>query len=359
MRYTKQSIFFLLCIILFACKKDLGDIQKVQVVTFSDFSIKTNADIIDFEIIDSNLIFAVGKYEISPYFEIFKTINGGKNWTVLDFDPTDAVFGVNYLDQDYTSFGFTDENNGVIVLNKRCFRTFNGGISWVEVKPIDPYGNQIWYYNFAGRSGQNQFIFSESHGLYNYKEHIFTSESNFPTYNFVNYRYNYGIQFNKGKVTNGKLTFFTDDFNYWDDICLSYDINTNSFDTLTDIHYSGMISDVYYQPNENTYFATLDEGYFSNFKLDPYDLIYHPKTYNFRAIFQYHDRPYYAIEKIDNYFIIVGEETIATNKNGAWQEIITSQGTGQKDIFYKIKKTTGSQFIVSGNNGLFKKGILE
>ncbi len=92
---------------------------------------------------------------------------------------------------------------------------------------------------------------------------------------------------------------------------------------------------------------------------DPYDLIYHPNTFFGNPLYQYHTRPYNSIEKLDDYFVAVGEETFATNKSGTWNEVITNKGTGQKVNYNKIKKLTGNQFLVSGNNGFFKKGILK
>ncbi|NRA11333.1 MAG: hypothetical protein HRT57_05185, partial [Crocinitomicaceae bacterium] len=106
-------------------KKKVVDYKVVM--TIEDRSISTSADIVDFCFVNKKIGFALG-YDGNSV-ELHKTVNGGLNWTQIS-GPNPSS-NISY--DEIHSMLFVDEYNGMILINRRLYRTLDGGLSWVEL----------------------------------------------------------------------------------------------------------------------------------------------------------------------------------------------------------------------------------
>lgn len=106
-------------ILLLSCKKKvLETLPVIELV--KDMSISNADDIKYFDFPTSQIGFAA-----SDTTFIYKTINGGASWEELNVEPS-------VLNSTRTCKGlvFFDENTGICLMNDHLFRTTNGGDNW-------------------------------------------------------------------------------------------------------------------------------------------------------------------------------------------------------------------------------------
>jgi hypothetical protein len=194
-------VLFLAFLSVLSCKKDGGIIEEQLVITKVSKSIPTTFDIVEFDVVDENHIFAAAKsgYQI----KLFKTENAGTNWEELN---TPAVTNVSIIQ----SLVFFDENNGVIVLDKRAYRTNDGGYNWDldYIKILPPPGASYAYqFIFAGKNDNNELLLVESTGSSWAPNRMFTSAPSSNTYTMINSVNHDGAEHDYGHYANGKFIY--------------------------------------------------------------------------------------------------------------------------------------------------------
>lgn len=339
-----NGILLLFLLLLFACNKDKGIIEEQLVVTKIDRSIPTDYDIVEFDVVNENLCFALGLKEGD--IKLFKTLNGGVNWTEI----TGFTVSIDYNDK-VQSIVFFDENNGVIVADNRAHRTYNEGQTWSNVGATSnpPSSSYATSFIFAGKTENNELIIAESQGNSWYPDHIFTSAPASTQYSHIGTIDNNGNRFDYGRYSNGKLFYLVRDFNYWNDVIPMFDYASGNVEQLDVYDYGGLPMDAMFV-NDRIIFAR------QNGKIDFYDQVseeWNVDWYNF------HENHYYSIDFIDHYYVAVANNSISTNFSGIWEEAINPDGNGHKENFLKVKKIDGSNFFVSGAAGIFYKATFQ
>lgn len=322
-----------------ACTKDGGIIENRLVVTKIDRSIPTDYNIVEFNVVSENICFAIGQKDDA--FKLFKTLNGGQSWQEMSSPGFTSVW-----DLVIQSIVFFDANNGVIVLDNRAFRTYNGGASWSTVGVSTPsdYSNDFIY---AGKTEANELILVESNGNSWIPNDIFKSSPSSTQYTTLATFDHDGSRHDYGHYSNGKFFYLMRDFNIWDDKVYVFDIATGQIDTIDVPGVAPM--DAMFADGRILFARKLGKLNFNDWSSDVWNVDF----YNF------HNEDYYSIEHIDDYFVAVANGSISSNYNGVWEEVINTDGTGHTEQFFKIQKIDNSNFYISGENGLFFKATFK
>lgn len=323
-----------------SCNKDVGIVEKVFTVSKIDRSINTDYDIVEFSVVNENLIFAFGVS--NGDIKIFKTTNGGVSWSEIN-KPN-----ASYTSLTVHSIVFFDENNGVVVFNEKAYRTYNGGQSWSSISATIPgSGNYAYNFIFAGKNENNELILAESTSNSWYDDHIFISDPTSTSYTMVGTINHDGDGYDFCHYSHGKLLYITRDFNYFDDELYSFDLTTSVRDTIN--LYGIIVNDAMYAENRYVFAGETGKVFFNNVSTNEWNTDY----------YNYHDNDYYSIEEIDSYFVAVANRSISSNYHGRWQEAINYDGSGHTEHFRKVQKIDNTHFYVSGNDGVFIKASFE
>lgn len=337
------SILSLSMLLLYSCDKDGGIIDERLAITKTDCSIPTDYAIVEFCVVTENVCFAIGQKDDN--FKLFKTLNGGQTWIQMS-DP-----GFNYeWDLTIQSIVFFDDLNGVVVINSKAYRTYDGGESWSDyIKLLPPPGASYAYqYIFAGKTDDNKLLLVESQGNSWLDDRMFTSEPSGVTYTQIaSFDNNSGTKSDYGHYSNGKFFYLTRDFNYWDEEVYVYDFATADMDTL-DV-FGHIPRDAIYANGRTVLVRESGKLNFHGGTSEEWNVDY----YNF------HEKDYHSIDLIDNYFVAVADGSITTNYNGRWEEVFNRDGTGHKEHFYKVHNIDNTNFYVSGANGTFFKATFK
>jgi hypothetical protein len=336
--YTGLSVTVLL---FGACNKDAGIIEKVFTVSKIDRSIDTDFDIVEFSVVNENLVFALGVR--NSEFKLFKTSNGGVLWSEINYPNVSTTFNIIIH-----SIVFFDDNNGAVVINDKAYRTFNGGQSWTIISaPTGSSGGSAYRFIYAGKNENNELILAEATDNSWYDDHIFISNPSSSTYVLVGTINHDGDGYDYCHYSNGKLLYITRDFNDFEDRLYSFDMTTSVRDTVDLMGH--IVNDAMYA--ENRYISVCELG-----KLF-FDEVY---TYDWNVDFyNFHDYDYYSIDEIDGYYVTVANKSITSNYRGKWEEVINYDGSAHIEHFRKIQKIDNKNFYISGNDGVFIKASFE
>lgn len=324
----------LLLILITSCEKEPVIIEQQLVVSKIDKSIDTDADIMDFDIVDENTFFAIGRN--GSTIEIHKTSNGGTSWTSC---ATPIASG------NIQGIAFLDALNGIVVINDRAYRTYDGALSWSS-PIVAPYGSGNYASDFVsvGKTENDEFILLESNENSWYDNHIFTSTASGTTYTEIFSHNHSGERFDYGHYINGKYFYLTRDFNGWEYEIYMFDINTLTRDTIGINHF--IVRDAIY---DNGQVVVVSED----------GKIHVPGSYDPEDRYNYHANDYNSIETMGSYYVAVANRSISCNYYGNWEEAWEVDGTGHEDEFFKVKRLNNNRFCISGDNGLFINASLE
>lgn len=334
------SSLFLLFAVISSCHKEAEVIENLISVTKIDRSIPTDFDIVEFSVVNENLCFAIGQKGV--FFKIFKTSNGGISWSELNNPASNAQPDLNIQ-----SIVFFDEDNGVIVLRNKGYRTFDGGQTWSNVLANDYTGNNaVLTFAFAGKNEANELILAETNPSSWYHNHIYTGPSNSPIYNIVTHYPHQSDQHDYGNYSNGRLHLYERGGGSSNNIYV-YDFTSGVLETISyngagvmDLNYAnGRIVLARQYGKINFYQGTSQE-----WNVDYYN---------------YHEENYNSIERVNDYYIAVANKSITTNFSGRWEEAINADGSGHLENFLKIQKIDTENVYISGAEGLFIKATLK
>ena len=337
---TIWNSLLLSLLFLGSCKKDAGVIDSRTGVTKINRFIPTDYSIQEFSVVDENLIFAMGvKYS---QLKLFKTTDGGVNWSEMSIP---AILDPNNM--TLQSIVFFDADNGMIVVNNRAYRTYDGGQTWGGyIQLLPPPGSSYSYqFIFAGKLANGDFFLVESTGSWWAENRMFTSQPYALGYTQINSYTHDFTRFDYGHLCNGKFIYLVRDFNDWDNKLYVFDLATSLTDTL---EIQGYIPrDAYYA--DGKYTLVRETG-----KINVYDSYAEEDYYNF------HEEDYHSIERIDDYYVAVANKSITTNYSGQWKEVQGADGLGHAEFFRKVQKVENSKyFYISGDNGTFYKATFE
>lgn len=327
---------------LSSCDKDAGVIERKFAIAKIDRSIPTDLDIVEFSVVNEDLCFALGKG--SNEIKIFKTTNGGESW--VEINKPSAL--VQLWEVNAQSIVFFDENHGAVSVNSRAYRTYDGGQTWTVVGTADYTGNN--YVNdfcFVGKSESGEMIFAESNGSSWDHNHIVTSPPDSPDYTIVHHYSHSGIRPDYCAYSNGRLHYLARNFNFWDEQIFIYDFNTGTMDTLE--IFGDIPLDIHYANSKTIIVTELGKIYFKG---------WHSNDWNVSQ-YNHHSEDYHAIELIDDYYVAVAKNSISSNFNGVWEEVINLDGTGHSESFRQVQKIDSKSAYVSGDDGAFFKIIFE
>ncbi|MCJ8292382.1 MAG: hypothetical protein HRT58_20735 [Crocinitomicaceae bacterium] len=335
------GVFTLGLLTLFACRKEAGVIETIFGVTKIDRSISTDYDIVEFSVVTEDICFAIG--QDNDFFKIFKTTDGGITWNELNNPSLSSQW-----DLEIQSIVFFDENNGVVVLKNKAYRTYDGGQSWTIVGTSDYTGNNyVNEFMFAGKNESNELVLAESNGNSWYDNHIFTSSASGTSYNLITHFDHNGDDYDYGSYSNGKLHYITRNFNFWEGRIYVYDFNLGTMETL---HVNGAKPmDVKFANGRTVLARESGKINFHNGTSQEWNV----DAYNF------HSEDYFSIELIDDFYIAVANKSITTNYSGIWEEALTNKGTGHTENFMKVQKIDTKSVYISGEDGLFIKATFK
>ena len=335
--FVSVVILILGSITFLGCSKEAGVIEYKFGVTKIDRSIPTDYDIVEFSVVTEEICFAIGQN--NDFFKLFKTTDGGINWTVLNNPSISSQWDLNIQ-----SIVFFDANNGVIVLQNNAYRTYDGGQSWTGIGTNDYTGsNYVTQFSFAGKNESNELVLAESNGNSWYDNHIYTSLANGTNYDLIAHFSHDGTQFDYGNYSNGKLFYITRDFNHWEGEIYAYNFNLGTMETLS---VSGAIPmDVHFANGRTVLARESGKINFHGGTSQEWNVDY----YNFHA------EDYPSIELIDDFYIAVAEQSISSNFNGIWEEALNIDGSGHTEHFMKVQKINNESVYISGEKGLFIK----
>ncbi|MGH2562918.1 MAG: YCF48-related protein [Ginsengibacter sp.] len=167
--------------------------------------------------IDSTIAYAVGK-------SVWKTIDGGDNWTKL-YDFT-ASAGFN-------SLFFTNEQTGWVLKQEGVYKTINGGIDWqlVNTGTINlSYGGAIFFLNPDTGYISNQYSIEKTVNAGASWNKVFTCTDTTSVYHDIHF-----VSENAGYITDGSRIFkTTDGGNTWTKVVAL----ASSSNSLVELHFT-------------------------------------------------------------------------------------------------------------------------
>jgi photosystem II stability/assembly factor-like uncharacterized protein len=159
----------------------------------TNFTITTlsTSSLTDVFFVDSTVAYAVGK-------SVWKTIDGGDNWTKL-YDFTASA--------GYNSLFFTNQQIGWVIKQEGVYKTINGGIDWqiVNTDTINfSYGGAIFFLNSdTGYISNSYFIEKTVNGGASWNK-VFTCTYTTSAYHDIHF-----VSENVGYITDGRCVFKT------------------------------------------------------------------------------------------------------------------------------------------------------
>jgi len=270
-------------------------------------------------------------------FYLYKSFDGGFNWIDTNFPITSG--------QNVQSIVFTTSQNGAVVLDDIMYRTIDGGNSWYYVSE---FGFNVPTF-FATKNNQGQILSAEVN--FGGPFRILLHEHNALYFSELDMYDADGNILSFGRSDGDNMYFFkpcsqNDIFGY------NY-VNQTSF-TLENV-------------GGNCYSPAHDVVDTQKGKLvvrGGAELLYYnvSDTYvDFNDEFgnTNHDNDFLSVETFGSYSIAVGESMFVTDKKGPWHSVFDQSGNALTNKFTFIRKISGDDFFLSGENGLFYRGKIE
>jgi hypothetical protein len=323
-----KSLRFLLYIIpllFFSCEKKILEIvpvtQKVE-----DLSIQNGGNIKLFSFPSSQVGYAASDTNF-----IYKTTDGGKSWTQVQFNNSQ----INSYAK-CKKLEFYDDQNGICYLEDSYFLkavlvTNNGGTTWTRTESN----------NLAGITTDGKAYICETSPI-NLKCLIKESKDKGKTFKDL-ISLEFTEKFEAGKVI-GSTIFILDEqgvvhgYNPVNSDTLRYFIGiTSTHIPMNDFLFTDWIKVAVGGGINGTY-----------------------SEYGHSLIMDYDGgNGYYSVDAYQDFAIAVGKYSIVTNmetQDGEkWHEVFDQNGNGFNKIFYKIKFIDNRHFLVSGEKGLIWK----
>lgn len=324
-----------LVLVVTGCTKEKGIIETQLVVSQTDLSIPTDYDIVDFDCMSENDIFAIG-YKTNQV-KLFLSHNGGESWEEL-YWPLGQSLGIDQV----KSVVYMDDMNLAFVVDNRLFRSFNGGQTWsVESGMGSPS-----YVFFAGKYNGQLLVVENNDNQPNDVLVTPYDQSNFVVLGTMPAPY---IDFDKGHLNDDFIGFVSLQNDFFYGTTYGYDLVSNqviikeyygnAYDRPMDILPLGQDVLMIREGGKLNYLMGLMGSY--------------GETYN------YHANNYYSGEDMGGYVVVVGDNTISTNYNGDFEEAIPTGDITELNLYYKVKKANATHFYISGEKGLFNKATFQ
>lgn len=318
-------------VLLSSCKVKIVDV--VPVFEYDDVSINTVHDVVSVSFVSDNVGFAGCHTEpensFNPYQNAYyKTINGGKSWEPIVFPGSN--------DKEVHGVCFITDQTGVIMNDNDVYLTEDGGSSWVTVATSALC---------VGKDDNNQLYLAETNGpLY-----VVIKKFNTQSHGFSSIGSMYVEESTRtGGVVDGNHLYIFTASDVYNDYVHGFDLATYQEDNLAvdNLIASEVPTDIYY--DGVNYAMTTLEG-----------LVVHSGENGYNEKYDYHLYDYHAVDFSGDYFVSVGENTIASDITGSWREVFDIDRNGFNAIFYCVEFYNNTSCVVGGQSGLILKGSLE
>lgn len=329
MKYIKTTISIFLLLILFSCVKDKGIIDQKFALTETDFSIPTDNDVVQFELINENVIIAVTIGEFDQV-SLWKTINKGVTWEEFQNLPFTNL-------SDFNTLVCLSENDISVLIEEKIYRSLDGGTTWTVL--THSMGTT---FQCIGHTDENKLIaisweypYPNQHKWKVYNEGELTSTTIFQKY-FID-------KLNKSRFS-GNLYFF-------------YNISIGS-------NYNVYYLDPSNPSIDTMYFGTKDVVSSNNYTtfcggsgFTEYNLTTGYSTgKGFYVNEDYVTKPIKSIDLLNEKYIAVGENTIIGSVNSTdIQYLSTPEGKPFLNYYYWTRWIDNNSFYAAGKKGLFRK----
>lgn len=342
---SKRRFLSLLAITLLfsGCQKEPVIIDYQLVITKTDRSINTDADVVIFDVINASSYVAAAETD-NGRVEIYTTSDGGKNWELrtspINFSNDLRIQGIAFL----------DTLNGVVIVDNKAYRTYDGALSWIQLNSIVPTSgsDDANYFFGVSKSDHNEFLLYENNANSWYDNKVLLSAASSGTYDLLFSFDHSGEEYDYGHYSNGKFYYLSRDFNFFfDQNVYVLDLYTLDRDTLHINYFQEIPRDAVFS-NGRHYLACATGKVYA-----------FGSSYNSDNYYNYHDLAYNGIETMGDYEIAVAEKSISTNYTGTWEEALNLDGSGQFEYFNHVQRLNDHEFLISGKNGLFFKGTFE
>ncbi len=321
----KLNVIIGLILLLFSCEKKIVEIIPVMVVE-KDMSVSGASDIKYFSFPSATIGYAASESSF-----IYKTTDGGTNWTTITVSSTKTCRGLEFF----------DENKGMCLMDNDVYVTNDGGQTWSIRGSGDFIGITENGIGVLGDCGQTTCIIRTTTD----------KGQNFLLKGGMNY--NVSFEFLSARIVDSKVIIFSQ--TGWEHP------NENVFDLANNSSFFISFGNLTWEeiPNDIYLFGKSAAGTVvgkNGFLLDDIYGYLSSRTY------YQHIYPYYSVDGFGGLVVGVGEKTITTNldiNNGEkWNYVLDVNGNGFPNTFYKIRFISQNTFYISGSNGLIFKASI-
>lgn len=267
-------------------------------------------------------------YAASDSSFIYKTINGGDNWTKLQWVNNKRCKGIEFF----------DELNGMCLMDDIVYVTSDGGSNWAaslnadfiaisddgltgitgtctdmtcDISTSSDKGQSFSLNGTAPIKGSFSFVEIDGTNVILFGEEVYS------------YDFTFGYELSNGEIKR-------------------YDFEDLTFDAMP--------SDFYHANTKG--FLTGHQGVIQeNSHSNVHIRNYYVHNYN-----------YHSTDGFGNTVICVGDNTITTNLaidgESEWREVVDSDRNGFKQNFYNVKCINQNSFYLSGSNGTLMRAKL-
>ena len=333
MKFIKTTISIFLLLILFSCVKDKGIIDQKFALTETDFSIPTDNDIVQFELINENVIIAVTIGEFDQV-SLWKTNNKGVTWEEFQNLPFTNL-------SDFNTLVCLSENDISVLIDEKIYRTLNGGSTWSLLS-----NSMGTTFQCIGHTDEDKLIaisweypYPNQHKWKVYNEGELTSTTIFQKY--------YSNKLNKARISGNKMFFFnTVHYSYYGTYCIDLSDPSPTIDTINSSYCKDALFTGQYAVicgGQGFGEVDLDNEYYSGL--------------GFTSTNDFDDEAILSIDFKDGKYIGVGENTIVSNyfSTSEINYLPTKEGKPFLNYYYWARWIDNSSFYASGKNGLFRK----
>jgi hypothetical protein len=335
---TKGLLFSsIILLLLFSCQKKTV-IDSRAVLTQETLSIPTSADIINFEVLNTNTIYAACHSELDDAVSIFLTEDGGYNW--IEINPPVP------MGEEILSLVFLDIDNGAIIVDRKVYITSDRGANWTLI--TTQFGHEIETFFLKANGDSSYILFENSYQQY---EDIHEIQKGSVTFNTID-TYHCGSVFTHafGVLANDKVFFLNNsnssNVTMYNGGLTGYDTSDFVMPQVSGITHGSRIKDIIFGDNE--YLIVREDGSLRTLKSTD------------QGGHSYDDGwlEYESCIYMGGYYIAVGDHRISTDCYGDWEEVTYPDGSSVGEYFTEIVKISSTEFFLSGKNGVFYKGTL-
>jgi hypothetical protein len=317
--HIMRILFYFIAIsfALISCKKKVIKIQPV-VEILQDLSIPAAGDIRYFVFPTDQIGYAASEDDF-----IYKTLDGGANWSTMDVGSGGDCKGLEFFSAD----------EGMCLMGSQLCVTSDGGETWTVEGLADFIGKTDDGIGIEGDFGAYTCTISESadNGQSFSMSGVIDIEGSFE----------------KAEVDGSVVYVFTSE-DYFDEVLHGYDLDNNSAVNIfyPDVTDEFGLSDVYVYNGETILVGS--NGLIADESEGGLERNYYGHTY-----------PFFSVAGHDDLIICAGEKTLVTNMatgNGErWNYVTDLEGNGFASTFYKAWFYDRSTLYLSGNDGLILK----